>query len=215
MSEEAKEVYNSLIESPSIDGNSEPNPLRMLRSGVPVLKPRIRGNKHSTLEHGTKSFSSSSGIDSSFFSHSEEMDLHEYGSKTLPKLRNYPGPSQKVQMTSFLDQQNLVYNLESYHPTLGIENNQNHNNVVGNNPPLPPRDRSKSLQPKSSLPRHQRKYPLILPGGVVSSLTKMDATFNYEDQVDGEGLTSKDNEVNGSSFFKPSTSGFFSLCSLL
>lgn len=72
-----------------------------------------------------------------------------------------------------------------------IENNQNQGNIGGidENPiPLPPRDRSKTLQPKSSLPRHQRKHPLIIPGGgVTRTLAKMQAVSSptIEDQVDG------------------------------
>lgn len=48
-------------------------------------------------------------------------------------------------------------------------------------------DRSKTLQPKSSLPRHQRKHPLIIPGGgVTRTLAKMAVTTPpLEDQVDG------------------------------
>lgn len=80
-----------------------------------------------------------------------------------------------------------------------IENNQNQGNLnhhrhqrhgSDENPiPLPPRDRSKTLQPKSSLTRHQRKHPLIIPGGgVTRALAKMQAASSptgLEDQVDG------------------------------
>jgi hypothetical protein len=71
---------------------------------------------------------------------------------------------------------------------LEIENNQNESNIDENPIPLPPRDRSKTLQPKSSLPRHQRKHPLIIPGGgVTRTLAKMAvSTSSVEDQVDGQ-----------------------------
>jgi hypothetical protein len=82
-------------------------------------------------------------------------------------------------------QQGLIYR----HHSMEIENNQNQGNVNDENPiPLPPRDRSKTLQPKSSLPRHQRKHPLIIPGGgVTRTLAKMQAVSSptMEDQVDG------------------------------
>jgi hypothetical protein len=44
--------------------------------------------------------------------------------------------------------------------------------VEGNPIPLPPRDRSRPLPPTK--PRHQRKHPLIIPGGgVTRTLAKM------------------------------------------
>ena len=50
LSDEAKEVYNSLVETPGagIADGPDTNPLRMLRSGLPIVRPRVRGNKHSS-----------------------------------------------------------------------------------------------------------------------------------------------------------------------
>lgn len=50
LSEEAKEVYNSLVESSSsgIAESPDTNPLRMLRSGLPIMRVRVRGNKHAS-----------------------------------------------------------------------------------------------------------------------------------------------------------------------
>lgn len=162
--------------------------MRMLRSGLPIVRPRIRGNKHATL--GTQ-------IDDMTSDHILQFDMHHSGAKTLPK-RAAP-PSQAPPPVP------QARNLERHH-SLEIENNQNQNNVDGNPIPLPPRDRSKTLQPKSNLPRHQRKHPLIIPGGgVTRTLAKM-AEINpqLEDQVDGnssymvqEGCSS--NDGNGSS----------------
>ncbi|KAI4498987.1 hypothetical protein M0802_005853 [Mischocyttarus mexicanus] len=176
LSEEAKEVYNSLVETPAIESAQDTNPLRMLRSGLPVVRPRVRGNKHATLGHS--------------ISHSEEtnsehgfqfMDMHHGGAKTLPKIRAPPPPHLPPPVPQ-------TRSLERHHSALEIENNQNQSNVDENPIPLPPRDRSKTLQPKSSLPRHQRKHPLIIPGdGVTRTLAKMAVTTPpaLEDQVDG------------------------------
>lgn len=156
-----------------IENTSDTNPLRMLRSGLPIVRPRIRGNKHATLGH------SGSHIDEMAAEHILQFDMHHSGAKTLPK--RVPPPSQAPPPIP------QVRILERHH-SLEIENNQNQNNVDGNPIPLPPRDRSKTLQPKSSLPRHQRKHPLIIPGGgITRTLAKM-AEINppLEDQVDGQ-----------------------------
>ncbi|XP_043260817.1 activated Cdc42 kinase-like isoform X6 [Colletes gigas] len=167
LSDEAKEVYNSLVEAPGVDGGQDTNPLRMLRSGVPIVRPRIRGNKHSSL----------SGHQEDFTGESFHFDAYHSGSRTLPKIRAPPPPP--LPHTRHLER----------HHSLEIENNQNQNNVDENPIPLPPRDRSKTLQPKSSLPRHQRKHPLIIPGGgVTRTLAKM-VTAPVEDQVDGSQRT--------------------------
>ncbi|XP_061934024.1 activated Cdc42 kinase-like isoform X7 [Apis cerana] len=173
LSDEAKEVYNSLVETPSIETSPDTNPLRMLRSGLPIVRPRIRGNKHATLGHPV-SHQDDLGADHFHF------DAYHSGSKTLPKIRAPPPPHAPPPIPH-------SRHLERHHSTQEIENNQNQNNVDENPIPLPPRDRSKTLQPKSSLPRHQRKHPLIIPGGgVTRTLAKMAVTTPpIEDQVDG------------------------------
>lgn len=50
----------------------------------------------------------------------------------------------------------------------------------GNAIPLPPRDRSKSLN--VAKPRHQRKHPLIIPGGEQRLLEKV---MNVENESAG------------------------------
>ncbi|XP_026280289.1 activated Cdc42 kinase-like isoform X4 [Frankliniella occidentalis] len=56
LSAEAKAVYSSLVENSadvsSSSAASESNPLRMLRS-TPVVRPRVRGNKHQSNEGST------------------------------------------------------------------------------------------------------------------------------------------------------------------
>ncbi|GAB1859003.1 non-specific protein-tyrosine kinase [Camponotus japonicus] len=156
-----------------MESPGDTNPLRMLRSGLPIVRPRIRGNKHATLTHPMSSEDASS-------EHTFHVEMHHSGAKTLPKVRASP----PLHTGLSLPQSRI---LERHHSTLEIENNQNQSNVDENPIPLPPRDRSKTLQPKSSLPRHQRKHPLIIPGGgVTRTLAKMAvATSPVEDQVDG------------------------------
>ena len=47
-------MYNSLVETSAPTGlpeSPDTNPLRMLRSGLPVVRPRVRGNKHASSSH--------------------------------------------------------------------------------------------------------------------------------------------------------------------
>lgn len=143
-----------------------------------MVRPRVRGNKHATLGHGVSQNDDLGGTSSE--SSNFAFELHHSGAKTLPKIRAPPPPNAPPPIP-------INRNLERHNSALGIENNQNQNNVDDNPIPLPPRDRSKTLQPKSSLPRHQRKHPLIIPGGgVTRTLAKMAVTTPpIEDQVDG------------------------------
>ncbi|XP_018347317.1 PREDICTED: tyrosine-protein kinase PR2 isoform X4 [Trachymyrmex septentrionalis] len=174
LSEEAKEVYNSLVETPTLESTGDTNPLRMLRSGLSIVRPRIRGNKHATL--GYPVLSQSEDVSGE---HGFHFEMHHSGAMTLPKIRAPPSPHAILSLP-----QSRI--LERHH-SMEIENNQNQSNIDENPIPLPPRDRSKTLQPKSSLPRHQRKHPLIIPGGgVTRTLAKMAITMpSVEDQVDG------------------------------
>lgn len=176
LSEEAKEVYNSLVETPTLESTGDTNPLRMLRSGLPIVRPRIRGNKHATLGYPVSSQSSEDASGD----HGYHFEMHHNGARTLPKVRASPSPHAILPLP-----QSRI--LERHH-SMEIENNQNQSNIDENPIPLPPRDRSKTLQPKSSLPRHQRKHPLIIPGGgVTRTLVKMAVTTpSVEDQVDGD-----------------------------
>lgn len=158
----------------------------MLRSGLPVVRPRIRGNKHATLGYPV---SHQDDLATDHF----HFDAYHSGSKTLPKIRAPPPPHAPPPLPQ-------SRHLERHHSAQEIENNQNQSNVDENPIPLPPRDRSKTLQPKSSLPRHQRKHPLIIPGGgVTRTLAKMAVTTPpIEDQVDGS-LQSTSSSIASSS----------------
>ncbi|KAL0117541.1 hypothetical protein PUN28_010391 [Cardiocondyla obscurior] len=181
LSEEAKEVYNSLVET-TLESTGDTNPLRMLRSGLPIVRPRIRGNKHATLGYPVSSQSEDASNE-----HGYHFEMHHSGAKTLPKIRALPSPHAILPLP-----QSRI--LERHH-SMEIENYQNQSNIDENPIPLPPRDRSKTLQPKSSLPRHQRKHPLIIPGGgVTRTLAKMAVTTpSMEDQVDGHFVLQNSN----------------------
>lgn len=169
-------MYNSLVETPTMESAGDTNPLRMLRSGLPIVRPRIRGNKHATLGHPV----AQSQSEDASHEHGFHFEMHHSGARTLPKVRAPPPPHAPPPLPQ-------SRSLERHHSAQEIENNQNQNNVDENPIPLPPRDRSKPLQAKSSLPRHQRKHPLIIPGGgVTRTLAKMAVTTPpIEDQVDG------------------------------
>jgi len=161
------------VETPTLESTGDTNPLRMLRSGLSIVRPRIRGNKHATLGYPMSQSEDVSG------EHGFHFEMHHSGAMTLPKVRAPPSPHAILSLP-----QSRI--LERHH-SMEIENNQNQSNIDENPIPLPPRDRSKTLQPKSSLPRHQRKHPLIIPGGgVTRTLAKMAITVpSVEDQVDG------------------------------
>ncbi|KAH0549181.1 hypothetical protein KQX54_006794, partial [Cotesia glomerata] len=173
LSEEAKEVYNSLVEAQALDSTTDTNPLRMLRSGLPV-RPRVRGNKQLSLGLTTPQIDETVGLsDNSKLS----TDFYQVGSSTFPKTGELVNNSLPIFSTQSLERHNSLMN---------IENSQNQNNFEENPIPLPPRDRSRTLQSKSNLPRHQRKHPLIIPGGGISrTLAKAIATSSVEDQIDG------------------------------
>lgn len=186
LSDEAKEVYNSLVETPVVDTTTDTNPLRMLRSGLPIVRhTRSRGNKHhATLGHQAHSLSEEHADHNNL-----QFDLmHHSGAKTLPKTRGPPPPTHPPPIPTTAANRNIG----RHYSVSEIENNRNRNNVDENPIPLPPRDRSKTLQPKSSLARHQRKHPLIIPGGgVTRTLAKVAAVTTPpcdEDQVDGSNL---------------------------
>ncbi|XP_068084368.1 activated Cdc42 kinase-like [Anabrus simplex] len=202
LTEEAKEVYNSLVEQPvsSPTATSPPalplgspppsvdtNPLRMLRNGAfPVVRPRVRGNKHN----------STNGV------HHGSEPIQSAGSRSLPRLRvpppptTAPPPVPQQRTSTGSDIRDSVstgpasLETEQGHSTLGREMSttsecsEDSNEVFeapgadeenGNPIPLPPRDRSRPQPP--SKPRHQRKHPLIIPGGgLTRTLAKVAGT---------------------------------------
>ncbi|KAJ9589855.1 hypothetical protein L9F63_017010 [Diploptera punctata] len=154
LSPEAKEVYSSLVEQPLPSSPSlDTNPLRMLRSGAfPVVRPKVRGNKHVS---GT-----------------------QQESRSLPRLRVPPPPSSApppIPRISPTVVSNPITELTEDVAKVNVNTSDRSDDeeVQDENPiPLPPRDRSRPMPPTK--PRHQRKHPLIIPGGGVSrTLAKM------------------------------------------
>ncbi|XP_046593427.1 activated Cdc42 kinase-like isoform X8 [Neodiprion lecontei] len=191
LSDEAKEVYNSLVETPVVDTATDANPLRMLRSGLPIVRQtRSRGNKHhATMGHHP---AHSLSEENSTNHNSLQFDLlHHSGAKTLPKIRG-PPPSVQPPPVPTTAAVSANRTIGRHYSVSEIENNRNRSNVEENPIPLPPRDRSKTWQPKSSLARHQRKHPLIIPGGgVTRTLAKVAAVTTPpcdEDHVDGSKI---------------------------
>lgn len=222
-------MYSSLVEqplpSPSIHPNSpslDTNPLRMLRSGAfPVVRPRVRGNKHNNGNQPQQQHQPSDPLPSATTS-----------SRNLPRLRVPPPPltapppipteapcsfisapmplsknlSTKVVNSDPKDCSAIeeVSDTNGGHHLSTIGTSKNHQNIhessvssevsedigvtgvdnageeegeimEGNPIPLPPRDRSRPLPPTK--PRHQRKHPLIIPGGgITRTLAKMTDT---------------------------------------
>lgn len=224
-------MYSSLVEqplpSPSLTPSSpslDTNPLRMLRSGAfPVVRPRVRGNKHNS---GNQPQQQSSTLQ---HQHSDSLPSATASSRSLPRLRVPPPPSTapppipvetpasfisapmplsrnfptKVSNSDSKDCSGFeeTVKINGDHPLSITDTSQSHQNIAhessvssevsedtavicadnadeegevveGNPIPLPPRDRSRPLPPTK--PRHQRKHPLIIPGGgVTRTLAKM------------------------------------------
>lgn len=192
-------MYNSLVERPGLDPDSlgcrvepdsplasdpepaEHNPLRMLRAGVTV-RPKIRGNKHnlgggmgfSTIErsHGMRAAGVKESLTASPTT-STDLSTHQ----TLPKgFKHSKVPPPVKPKPSPLIIPNSAHRTSSSDADIGTSPDGhsldgNTCDAAVNLLPLPPRDRTR---PTANLtkPRHQRKHPLIIPGGVANSLLR-------------------------------------------
>lgn len=165
LTEEAKEAYNSLVEKgapeklatveppplttapvaadETVDSDgSDTNPLRRIRSGVPV-QPRIRGNRH--------------GIPSSC----RPTTPH---TAALARLAANAAAAASSAPTAATQRNGLG---APPPPPPSSSPSQQAAAVTEANPlPLPPRDRTKPLQ---VLKHHQRKHPLLLLPGTVAT----------------------------------------------
>lgn len=194
ISEEAKEVYNSLVDRPGLceplPYRSEPeppvcesepaedSPLRMLRAGVTV-RPKIRGNKHnfnsgfSTIErsHGMRA-AVREGL-STATNNNFDLGTHQ----TLPKgfkHNKVPPPVKPKPMPLVIPNSNYNTTGETVGETSSTPESgstDGGSQDPGNPLPLPPRDRTRQAGSLTK-PRHQRKHPLIIPGGVANSLLR-------------------------------------------
>ncbi|KAG8195414.1 hypothetical protein JTE90_013872 [Oedothorax gibbosus] len=197
ISEEAKEAYDSLVQKGVERSTSLPpavapkpaveimhsrtrqdssdtendavdsNPLRMLRSGVPV-RPKVRGNKHG-IPNGTRAVTPQTSTVARLAANAASFSA----SGTRSSLGSPPAPPQAPRtaprpgLTSRYSKDFLHENTSSETRTSEDQSDTSSTNTTESsndspNPlPLPPRDRTKPLP---VLKHHQRKHPLILPG---------------------------------------------------
>ncbi|XP_037089033.1 activated Cdc42 kinase-like isoform X2 [Pollicipes pollicipes] len=146
------------------------NPLRMLRAGITV-RPKIRGNKHNVTPTGVATIERSQGV-----ARSKAAGL--LNSKSVSETAEEP-----LEASS----------LQSWHRTMSIDRDlavgsvPSEERLGASNPlPLPPRDRSRSLQEAAAKPRHQRKHPLLLPAGAATAAAARPADGSPpDDTTDG------------------------------
>ncbi|KAF4528296.1 hypothetical protein B566_EDAN014971 [Ephemera danica] len=190
LTEEARAAYNSLVEAPldstvGHDGSDEAcNPLRMLRSGVPV-RPRVRGNKQRhKLERQPVPTADWASCSSRSLPRHHTIPVVPPPPPTTPAPVNRlyssqrrpdvppPIPPPPAVQHSYQTQLDSTEH-EDTDESSGEDHAQNNHQDIdlddesgeGNPIPVPPRDRKPQLTNK---PRHQRKHPLIIPGGGVS-----------------------------------------------
>ena len=168
--------------------SSDRNPLRMLRAGVPV-RPKVRGNKHN-IGGGFSTIERSQGMRSSGRNCKENSSVDTQNNfdavnrQTLPRgfkhgkvpppVKPKPSPLMIQNCNSQFSSSTEIEDRISSDLDLGSPDNYlcDSQDLNANNPlPLPPRDRTKP-NVAAGKPRHQRKHPLIIPGGVTNSLLR-------------------------------------------
>lgn len=170
-------AYRSEPEPPISEPEpAEHNPLRMLRAGVTV-RPKIRGNKHNFSSTGFSTIERSHGMRAGVRegltaapSNTSDLATHQTlpkGFKVPPPVK--PKPSPLVIPNSAHKATNESVGESSTTPDAISSDGSNQDAI--NLLPLPPRDRTKAV-PSLTKPRHQRKHPLIIPGGVTNSLLR-------------------------------------------
>nr|XP_042910859.1 activated Cdc42 kinase-like [Parasteatoda tepidariorum] len=169
-------------ESESVDHN----PLRMLRSGVPV-RPKVRGNRHGIPNSGRAATPHTATVARLAANASNGVSLvngtrSSLGSPPPPPQapKTFPRPnitSRYAKETSTLPKSEdtlldakLEDQSDSSSTNTTVSCSESSCDAFPNPLPLPPRDRTKPLP---VLKQHQRKHPLILPGAdATKSLTK-------------------------------------------
>ncbi|XP_035218057.1 activated Cdc42 kinase-like [Stegodyphus dumicola] len=181
-------------ESEAVDSN----PLRMLRSGVPV-RPKVRGNRHGIPNSGRAATphtatvarlaanavsSNGSSLVNGTRSNLGSPPPPPQAPKTFPRpnipsrytkdnnISNSSPKSDEVSSDAKLEDQS---DTSSTNTTVSCSESSSDN--LPNPLPLPPRDRTKPLP---VLKHHQRKHPLILPG---SNISVSDTVRNLTKQV--------------------------------
>lgn len=164
------------------------NPLRMLRSGVPV-RPKIRGNRHGIPNSGRAATPHTATV-ARLAANAVASNGNSLVNGTRSSLGSPPPPPQapktfpRPNITSrYAKDSNITSNspksddassdakLEDQSDTSStnttISCSESSNDAFPNPLPLPPRDRTK---PMPILKYHQRKHPLLLPGTNISVL---------------------------------------------
>ncbi|XP_023230389.1 tyrosine-protein kinase PR2-like [Centruroides sculpturatus] len=136
--------------------SNDTNPLRMLRSGMPV-RPKVRGNKHS-LQGNNRIPNHHNSC-----TNSHSVPVYQVGGRTtLGEPPPPPSLSQSQAKEKHPIKDKVFFHSQESVPSGEMSPDSNKTSFLSFNPlPLPPRDRSK---PFPLLKHHQRKHPLILPG---------------------------------------------------
>ena len=172
------------FKTPAPPDPEDTNPLRMLRSGVPV-RPKVRGNKHNILV-GNQTVERSHNVATSRLSSPGNVG------GSLPRR---PGPTRVPPPT-------LPRTVRSTPTTNGIDHTNSDctdsNSTLNSDPtqsddaksidqndflPIPPRSSKPTLVEK---PRHQRKHPLNLPGNSVTQNTISHIYSNHTEVKNGK-----------------------------
>ncbi|XP_034933999.1 activated Cdc42 kinase-like isoform X2 [Chelonus insularis] len=158
LSDEAKAVYNSLVAVQVFNSSLQTDDSKMSKYNFPD-ELQTMSNKN---------------LDMSIVSpHLEEiMGFNKNGNQSNSCLLNL---SSKINDSWFsLSPSMTSYTLKKSHSMSNIEAKENAQQTETNPIPLPPRDRSKSLHSQLLLPRHKRKYPLIIPETTENSAQTME-----------------------------------------
>lgn len=153
-----KEKLPVVADSTDETESSDPNPLRMLRSGMPV-RPKVRGNKHS-LQGNSRISSQHNSC-----TNTHSVPVYQVGGRTTlgePPPPPPPSLSSSNAKEKLPIKDKIFFHSQESVPSGDISPDNNKTSFLSFNPlPLPPRDRSK---PFPLLKYHQRKHPLVLPG---------------------------------------------------
>ncbi|XP_015790964.1 tyrosine-protein kinase PR2 isoform X1 [Tetranychus urticae] len=151
---------NTNISQPSETDTIDLNPLRLLRNGFSII-PKVKGNKQRIA--ATPQTASLARL-------TANVNRSNLGAPPPP-------PAAPPALTNPTSTNSLSYNSIGS-MLMGLSDDNSQQNAL----PLPPRDRTKQLQP-ACLKQHQRKHPLILPGssiGPISGPISLDSNGSYD-----------------------------------
>lgn len=169
------------------------NPLRMLRSGLPV-RPKVRGNRHGIPSSGRATTPHTATV-ARLAANAVASNGNSLVNGTRSSLGSPPPPPQapktfpRPNITSRYAKDSSINNnspksddassdakledqSDSSSTNTTVSCSESSNDAFPNPLPLPPRDRTK---PMPMLKHHQRKHPLLLPG---TNITVLDTVRN-------------------------------------